>query len=225
MKLRVFVCSDTHLGHNKDFLYAPRGFTNIQEHNEAVVRNWNSEITDDDIVYHLGDVVLGDIDTGIEYLKQLKGQIKIIPGNHDTPSKIARYQELENVEVLPLAYLLKYKKYMFYLSHYPTLCSNYDVDKPLKARVINLCGHRHTNDAWEDWDKGLIYHVELDAHNCYPILLDEIIEVLKEAVAAPVKPTGDTGCRNCAHQGQCSGWVENIRCKYYEKDPIDGGFY
>ena len=110
--MRVFVCSDTHLGHNKDFLYAPRGFTNIQEHNEAIVKNWNSEITDDDIVYHLGDVVLGDIDTGIEYLKRLKGQIKIIPGNHDTPSKIDRYQELENVEVLPLAYLLKYKKYM-----------------------------------------------------------------------------------------------------------------
>lgn len=223
--MRVFVCSDTHFGHDKDFLYMPRGFTNIQEHNETIVKNWNSKITDDDIVYHLGDVVLGDINTGIEYFKQLKGQIKIIPGNHDTPSKIARYQELENVEVLPLAYLLKHKKYMFYLSHYPTLCSNYDADKPLKARVINLCGHHHTSNAWEDWDKGLIYHVEMDAHNCYPILLDEIIEVLKEAVAAPAEPTGDTSCRRCAYQGRCSGWIENIRCEFYKKDPVDGGFY
>ena len=224
--MRVFICSDTHLGHNKDFLYAPRGFETIEQHNECIIQNWNSEITDDDIVYHLGDVVLGDIDAGMECLKRLKGQIKIIPGNHDTPAKIARYQELENVEVLPLAYLLKYRKYMFYLSHYPTLCGNHDADKPLKARVINLCGHRHTDDAWEDWDKGLIYHVEMDAHNCCPVLLDEIIEALKEEGAAVAQPTGDTGCRSCAHQGQCSGWVENVRCKYYEKDPIiDGGFY
>jgi hypothetical protein len=29
-------------------------------------------------------------------------------------------------------------------------------------------------------DKGLCYHVELDAHNNYPVLLDNIIEDIKE---------------------------------------------
>ena len=28
-------------------------------------------------------------------------------------------------------------------------------------------------------DKGLIYHVELDAHNCYPVSIDQIIEDIK----------------------------------------------
>lgn len=28
-------------------------------------------------------------------------------------------------------------------------------------------------------NKGLIYHVDLDAHNCYPILIDNIIEDIK----------------------------------------------
>lgn len=46
--------------------------------------------------------------------------------------------------------------------------------------MINLCGHAHTTNPFADMDKGLIYHVELDAHGCYPISIDDIIEDIKE---------------------------------------------
>ena len=68
----------------------------------------------DDIVYHLGDVMLGDLESGMECLKQLNGQIKIVLGNHDTKTRIKAYQELDNVEVLGYATMLKYKKYHLY---------------------------------------------------------------------------------------------------------------
>ena len=88
---------------------------------------------------------------------------------------------MEFLIFLPQApFLSRYLR--FYLSHYPTLTSNLDSNEPLKARVINLCGHSHTQDRWADWDKGLIYHVEMDAHNCYPVLLDDIIEEIKNKV-------------------------------------------
>ena len=31
-------------------------------------------------------------------------------------------------------------------------------------------------------DKGIIYHCELDAHNCYPVCIDTIIEDIKNYI-------------------------------------------
>jgi calcineurin-like phosphoesterase family protein len=119
---------------------------------------------------------------GLGCLLRLNGNIKLIQGNHDSQARWEKYAQLHNVELLGLAASLKYNKYIFYLSHYPTITSNFDIDKPLNRRVINLCGHSHTDNPWQDFDKGLIYHVELDAHNCYPVLLDEVIEEIKSQI-------------------------------------------
>ena len=45
----------------------------------------------------------------------------------------------------------------------------------LKTKVINLCGHRHVQNPFIDWDKGTIFHCEVDSSNCYPWDLDNII--------------------------------------------------
>lgn len=171
----IFITSDTHFGHDREFIWGPRGFTNHVDHDNKIIENWNSVVQPDDIVYHLGDVILGDNEYGISCLKQLKGNIKILAGNHDTKTRITLYNQLDNVEVIGLAYIIKYRKYTFYLSHYPTLTANLDEGAPLKAKVINLCGHSHIKNRFKDMDKGLIYHVEIDCHNNFPILLDEIL--------------------------------------------------
>lgn len=184
----IFICSDLHLSHDKDFIFIPRGFSSIEEHDAEIVRRWNSVVSPDDIVYVLGDVIVLNLESGMKYLEQLNGHIYIIPGNHDSVHKIEEYKKLPNVQVLnavcggllPASAMIKYKKYYLCLSHFPTLCNNYDEDKPLKARCINLCGHSHTKDKFADMDKGIIYHVEMDAHDCYPIELDKVIEEIKE---------------------------------------------
>lgn len=177
---KIFICSDTHFGHSKEFLYGPRGFNNVKDHDATIIENWNKVVEPDDTVYILGDIMLNDNDNGIECLRQLNGKIKIIPGNHDTSNRLDLYNQIEDVKVLPMAIMLKYKKYSLYLSHYPTITSNHDYEKPLFARVINICGHCHTNDKFSDFDKGLIYHVEMDAHNNTPVLIDDIIEDIKK---------------------------------------------
>ena len=174
---KIWLTSDWHFNHNKPFVYEPRGFTNIEEMNEAIIKRHNSVVDYDDDVYCLGDCMLGDNELGLKCIKSLKGKIHIIRGNHCTNVRNELYKTCYNVvEVLGYANILKYGGYHFYLSHYPTLTSNYDIDKPLKRRMISLCGHTHTKDKFQDMNKGLIFHVELDAHNCYPILLDDIIE-------------------------------------------------
>ena len=121
--------------------------------------------------------MLGDNDEGIKKIKQLNGNLHIIYGNHDTNARILRYaEELDNAEIHGFATTFKYKKQQFMLSHYPTITFNMDEGgAPIKAKVINLCGHSHIKNRFKDMDKGLIYHVEIDCHNNFPISLDEIL--------------------------------------------------
>lgn len=181
----IYFTSDLHFGHQKDFLYAPRGFASIDEMNEEIITNWNQLIEPEDEVYVLGDLCLGGgsdeaLQANQQRLQQLNGNLHIILGNHDSEKRIEMYKELSNVVEITYAMPFIYKKWHFWLSHYPTLCGNWDEgDKPLRARTINLCGHTHTKDRWADWGKAAIYHVELDAHNNTPVSIDEIIEDLK----------------------------------------------
>ena len=173
----VYITSDLHLGHDKDFIYKSRGFDNIYDHDRTIIKNWNELITDEDYVYILGDIMLGDVDYGCSCFNQLCGLKHIIIGNHDTENKIERYKDLRGVIDINYADVLKYHKYSFYLSHYGSLTSNY---KPLKKSLISLCGHTHTTDKFEDWDKGFIYHCELDAHGMKPINIEDIIKDLED---------------------------------------------
>ena len=172
----IFITSDLHFGHNKPFVYEPRGFESIEEHDEEIVRRWNEVVGPEDTAYILGDLMLVDNERGMKCLKRLNGNLKIVLGNHDTTSRIELYKTLPNVEVLGYATVIKHNKHILYLSHYPTLTSNYDYEKPLKAQVINVCGHSHIQDALGDTSLGMIYHVELDAHDCYPVPLNKVIE-------------------------------------------------
>ena len=183
MEKKIFVTSDTHFWHNREFLWQPRGFNSVLEMNKEIINRWNSVVRYDDEVYLLGDLMLNNNDEGMRCLRQLNGNIHIILGNHDTDTRVDLYRDARyNIDVIGYATIIKYKGYHFYLSHYPTLTSNLDADKPLKARILNICGHSHTQDPFADWDKGYIFHAELDTNNCYPWLLDDIIEKIKEKI-------------------------------------------
>ena len=177
---RIWITSDLHFNHDKEFLYKPRGFNSAETMMGYIMDRWNELVDENDDVYVLGDLMMNDDDITYTHLRKLKGRIHIVLGNHDTDRRIGLYRELPNVVEIEMAMRLRYKKFHFYLSHYPTLTSNYDDDKPLYARVINLCGHSHTKDPFADWEKGTIYHCELDAHNNEPVLIDDIIEDLKQ---------------------------------------------
>lgn len=178
--MAIYLTSDLHLGHDREFVWRVRGFESVQEMNETIVEHWNNTITDEDDVYCLGDLMLGD-PSNIEYIKRLNGKIHIVYGNHDTANRQKMYSELPNVVECAWAIMLNYRKYHFFMTHFPCICSNFDDKKYLKQRTINLCGHTHSTDPWIDWDryKTTIFHCECDGNNCYPWLLDDIIELMK----------------------------------------------
>lgn len=150
--------------------------------NEAIINNFNEVVSPEDDVYILGDCILNDNEEGMKLMRQLRGHLHILRGNHDTDMRVMMYVLEPNITYHGYAVVIKENGYHFYLSHYPTLTDNFDSDKPLKGKIINLCGHTHTKDKFKDIDKGLCYHVELDAHNNYPVSIDKIIKNIKEKV-------------------------------------------
>jgi calcineurin-like phosphoesterase family protein len=82
-KLRVWFTSDHHFGHANIIKYCDRPFKTVGEMDARMVGLWNSVVGIDDVVYHLGDLTLGDVHDAAHYLSQLNGQIKIVPGSHD----------------------------------------------------------------------------------------------------------------------------------------------
>lgn len=182
MDERVFITSDWHFMHNRDFIYGPRGFSSAQEMTTAIIERHNEIVRPQDHVYVLGDLMLNDNAAGLAAIKQLKGQIHVIRGNHDTDGRMDLYNNCYNVVEIVEGKYLVYKGYHFYLSHFPCLCGNFDGNKSLKNRIVSLCGHTHTQDPFLDWDKGLIFHCEVDSNSCYPWNLDDIIEKIKEKV-------------------------------------------
>ena len=166
--MAIFLTSDLHFGHSRQFIYGPRGFSSIDEHDAEVIKHWNEKVCPEDEVYILGDLMLNDNIHGIECLKLLNGVKYAVRGNHDTDTRWPLYSEA-GVQTLGWAHAIHYRKYHFYLSHFPTLTGNLDNDKSLN----------HTSDKFVNMDKGLIYHVELDAHDCRPVCLDTIIDDIK----------------------------------------------
>ena len=178
MEKKYWFVSDTHFGHIKDFLWSPRGFNSIQEHDEAIIRNWNEIIGPEDEVYHLGDVMLNDNEHGLECIKKLNGKIHLMLGNHDTDNRAILYEECSNIVEICFAKKLKIGKYYFWLCHYPTITANYDDDKPWAKHLINIYGHTHQQTKFYN-DNPYMYCACLDAHNNYPVSLEQILEDVK----------------------------------------------
>lgn len=232
---RIFLTSDPHMGHDREFIWKPRGYESVSTMNISQVQKWNGIIEDDDDVYVLGDVMLGDA-SNIEFIKQLKGRIHIVLGNHDTAAREKMYRELPNVvEVAEVGIRLKYKKHHFVLTHYPMMTGNLEKES-LKQMSLNLYGHTHQTSNFYN-DMPFMYHVGVDSHDGYPVLLDDIIEemyakvkecvaFLDEAPAESTVPVDQSRCSKCVYEVLVCGENDFYgNCPKYKRDPPDGGFY
>lgn len=170
----IWITSDTHFNHNKDFILQPRGFTNIQEMNETIIERWNSVVKDNDVVYHLGDVMMGtDWTWAIENLPKLKGEKYLAFGNHCTDNKIKFYKEHCLFKEINMGYRLKKSKIELILSHYPQYVANKEDKQP----VWSIHGHTHAQTNFSDIFH--TYHVGVDSHNCYPVNLENMVSEIK----------------------------------------------
>lgn len=182
---KIWITSDLHFNHDRAFIWQARGFNSVEEMNEVIVERHNSKVNPGDEVYICGDLCLGGSGDEVmaknkALIERLNGRIHVILGNHDTPARIKMYAMCKNVIEIVYATMIHYRGYHFYLSHFPTLTANLEKET-LKQCTINLFGHTHSKERFFN-DMPFMYNIAMDAHNCYPVLLDDAIEEMKNKV-------------------------------------------
>lgn len=171
----IYLTSDWHFNHDKDFIWKARGFESVQEMNETIIRNHNEIVTPEDTVYVLGDCMMGqDMAAGMAMIRRMNGVKYLAYGNHDTDARIKAYKEQMLFEDIQMGYRIKYKGKTILLTHYPTITANGE-----DTRVLGLYGHTHQeNNIFEE--RIYMYHVGVDSHNCKPVLIDDALAEIKK---------------------------------------------
>ena len=84
---KVYWVSDTHLNHDRDFVYEVRGFKSSQEHTDFIIDKINEIVRPNDILIHGGDFCLNTEESGCnELLARIQCQnIYLLWGNHPNP--------------------------------------------------------------------------------------------------------------------------------------------
>lgn len=152
----VFAISDLHLDHRRILEFSPsRGGSNIDEHNEWLVAQWNSVVQKRDVVYVLGDVAFSKESMGL-YLPRMKGQKFLVRGNHDKFDPQLYLQHFANIYGI-------IKKHGYWMSHAPI--------HPQELREKrNIHGHVHSKTIPDD----RYINVCVEALNGVPLCLEDI---------------------------------------------------
>lgn len=176
--MTVYFTSDTHFGHVHILSYCNRPWNSVEEMNEGLVERWNSVVSPDDVVYHLGDFAMGKREN-ILYRKRLNGRVVLIRGNHDRSANIMRHEAGFDEVYDRLS--IKVDGMKLYLAHIPQgvydptqrkYSSNLLHTPPTDADFF-LCGHVH-----QQWDRAgdNLINVGVDMWNYYPQTLSQLLQ-------------------------------------------------
>ena len=80
---KQFYIADWHYDHANCIAFDNRPFKSVNEMNEALIERWNNVVSDDDVVYILGDMFWCNWRDALPVLDQLHGRKILIKGNHD----------------------------------------------------------------------------------------------------------------------------------------------
>ena len=80
---KKFYIADWHYNHANCLAFDNRPFKNVNDMNEALIERWNKAVSQEDVVYILGDMFWCKAADAIPVLDKLNGQKFLIKGNHD----------------------------------------------------------------------------------------------------------------------------------------------
>lgn len=151
----IWLTSDTHFGHanilkfrdSSGFKFRGDLFESVQHMDETMIERWNSVVKPQDIVYHLGDVIM--CDAPVQWMennwKRLNGHKRLIVGNHDNIKLLAGYGWFEKILMWRM-----FPEHGVILSHVPLHNQSMINYRQLNedgsyGKFINIHGHIHQN--------------------------------------------------------------------------------
>ena len=160
----IFVWSDLHLGHDKEFIWGERGFKSVDEHDLAIKQRWQTTLNDDSIIFILGEIMFGHKAEQrlLEFFNEVPFKIcYLMPGNHMAGFKqlisqsndkgelwIDPVDETKVVQFIPNYIEAYIDKEFFVMSHYAILSYNGQ-----GKGAIHCHGHSHSNLYNNDYAK------------------------------------------------------------------------
>lgn len=195
--------ADLHLGHANIIDYCdrpfrkPNGDPDVPFQTEAIVQGWNDRVAPDDIVFCLGDMVMGRRDETLLNLARLNGHKMLVMGNHDycwphqfKGEKLARWEAayvpyFDQGMTTEAAYTIPDGPHVR-LHHFPYAGDSHEEDRYSEHRPVDdgtPLLHGHVHDSWKTKlsDKGTpMINVGVDVHGFAPVSEDEILEILRE---------------------------------------------
>ena len=82
--MATWFTADTHFGHRRIIELCQRPFASLEEMDRSMIESWNITVGRDDDVFHLGDFSHRSARHWSGYLRQLRGRIHLVHGNHDS---------------------------------------------------------------------------------------------------------------------------------------------
>ena len=164
--MKTFLTSDTHFNHTNIIRYCNRPFHNLHDMNESIIRKWNEVVSKDDLVYHLGDVGLGNNEELKVIVDRLNGTKILLKGNHDLRRSNHHWQEIGFKEV----YKKEIRLGKYVLTHRPSV-----VEKGL----INIFGHIHDKDLEDNYNKDQHINVSTDVTDFTPVEFNKEQGIIK----------------------------------------------
>ena len=139
---RVFVISDTHFFHRRlwEVLHKTEDGGRDPNNTQSIMQLWANTVKEDDMVLHLGDVVVGlPVGEISQNVRWLPGNIFLLPGNHDrTSQKLNIYRNCGWAIIQPFDVIIN--DLIVHFSHEPI------PPEEILPNVLNVHGHIHQNE-------------------------------------------------------------------------------
>ena len=177
----IFVTSDTHFRHANILTFTDsttgaliRGnrFADVDAMDEHMIERWNSVVKPGDIVYHLGDVVMGDREWFKKNWPRLNGSKRLIVGNHDDIPFLASGGFFKKVSMWRM-----FPEFGLMLSHVPLHINSLyrypskDSDETFElVAMLNVHGHIHQNPSPE----GPYRNVSVEVTDYTPVNIEDL---------------------------------------------------
>lgn len=158
-----YVTSDQHFFHANIMKYCSREFSSVEQMNEVMFTNWNKTISENDLVFFLGDFVCGHAQKYqiAQYLyDHLNGEKIFLRGNHDK-----NLEKFTNIPFQKQKLEIEYNGLRILLSHRPVW--NFTQD-------LHIFGHIHNNKENMKLEYNM-FNACVEMNDYLPISIENII--------------------------------------------------
>lgn len=150
----IWITSDTHFNHEKIISWTTkdrksvRPFSSVEEMDETLIENWNKNVKQGDIIYHLGDVVFGQKEEWLsKNMPRLNGKKRLVFGNHDDPKHFVGKGHFSKCSLWRV-----FSEFNIILTHVPVHEMTVKEDRAKSGRpMLNVHGHIHANEAYSKY--------------------------------------------------------------------------